>query len=771
MNDDLQLMRDYMACRSELAFETIVARYVNLVYSAALRQVRDPHLAEEVTQTVFILLARKAGSFNSKTVLASWLHRTACFVARDALKSQMRRARREQEAYMQSASNESQCDVNEAWQEIAPVLDSAIAALGEKDRQAIVLRFLENQSFGEVGKTLGMNEDASRMRVQRAVEKLRAFLAKRGVVCTTLVLGVSLSERAISAAPATLVSSISKSVVSGGAASALSTLEVLKFTARLKARFLVAVGIGTIAVFMAGLYFYEAIRSEKAPVSDTAEAVVPVTGGETGRVFAVDANARPVAAPEDDLAELIAQLRAALYSTKTSQSPSADVVVAVERFGNRKKILFDILKQEALKNEDAEEHSIEDIAWTRAVLAMGYLEHAVPEAIPFLWNLYQSTAENGNESRAVDALYGLHSIGFQPKDIPALATNVVAFTRFHEMDGFIRSQAAEWIIDLLKKNPASVKAYAPDVERLLYHEDYKVRFWAALALAEYEGDHYPGIFDEIASNILNSTNEVASESFKGVMHPDDANPFGYARLESAGIVYGNDTLAWASENIFKKAGQAMRPMVSALVDAAKASKDPNARKWALLAAGKIDPDLRRADPEVAQLLQDEEEHEAWLIKINSGKANFFELQKNLKDPERAYVAAEELGRMGPVAADAVPDMVRALLASKDSDHGERIFKALKEIDPEAAKNYEPIPLEVLQSAMEKVQARQSPSSKEQAFRLVAGMMEGKTSGPWPSRAWLADFGKKLAAIDPDAYQTFVTNVVKRDPSLKSAFTP
>src|SRR3954469_6066118 len=102
MNDDLELLRAYTESHSEPAFETLVSRYVNLVYSAALRQVRDQHLAEEVTQTVFILLARKSQSFDSKTILPAWLHRTVVFSAADALKSQRRREQREQEAYMQS---------------------------------------------------------------------------------------------------------------------------------------------------------------------------------------------------------------------------------------------------------------------------------------------------------------------------------------------------------------------------------------------------------------------------------------------------------------------------------------------------------------------------------------------------------------------------------------------------------------------------------------------------------------------------------------------
>src|SRR3954466_12226883 len=119
LTDDMELVRDYAASQSEAAFETLVSRYVHLVYSAALRQVHDVSLAEEVTQAVFIIFARKAGSLGPKTILPSWLHRTACFTAADTLKMQRRRERREQEAHMESLVNEPQPETAEAWTQIA----------------------------------------------------------------------------------------------------------------------------------------------------------------------------------------------------------------------------------------------------------------------------------------------------------------------------------------------------------------------------------------------------------------------------------------------------------------------------------------------------------------------------------------------------------------------------------------------------------------------------------------------------------------------------
>jgi RNA polymerase sigma factor (sigma-70 family) len=248
--DDMALVRDYAARQSEPAFETLVTRYVNLVYSAALRQVRDPHLAEEVTQAVFIILARKAGSLGPKTILPSWLHRTACFTAGDALKIQLRRARREQEAHMQSLLNEPQSAADEAWPQIAPLLDAAIAGLNEKERHAIVLRFFENKSLLEVGQALGANEDAARMRVNRALNKLRKFFLKRGVVSTTTIIAGVISANSVQAAPVALAKSATAVAVAKGAAASGSTLTLikgaLKIMAWTKVKTAIVVGVGVL---------------------------------------------------------------------------------------------------------------------------------------------------------------------------------------------------------------------------------------------------------------------------------------------------------------------------------------------------------------------------------------------------------------------------------------------------------------------------------------------------------------------------------------------
>src|SRR6185436_15378464 len=187
--DDSQLLREFVEHQSDAAFNALVARYINLVYSAALRQTNHPHAAEEITQAVFIILARKAKSLRPMTVLSGWLYQTARLTAANWKRREFRRVRREQESYMQSSLNEPQPDV---WLQLAPLLDDALGKLGDKDGDAVVLRYFENKSFSQVGTAQGTSEDAAKMRVTRAVEKLRRHLTKRGVALPAAAIGTAM---------------------------------------------------------------------------------------------------------------------------------------------------------------------------------------------------------------------------------------------------------------------------------------------------------------------------------------------------------------------------------------------------------------------------------------------------------------------------------------------------------------------------------------------------------------------------------------------------
>ena len=229
--DDIELLGQYARDHSEAAFATLVARHVNLVYSTALRNAGNPHAAEEITQAVFIILAGKARNLSSRTVLSGWLYQTARLTAANFLRAEIRRQHREQEAYMQSLLNEPEPNV---WPQIAPLLDAAMAGLGEKDRNAVVLRFFENKSLGEVGRSLGASEDAAKMRVNRALEKLRKFFSKRGVTLSGSIIAGAVSANSVHAAPVGLAITVTATAAKGSAAAA-STLTLVKGALKLMA--------------------------------------------------------------------------------------------------------------------------------------------------------------------------------------------------------------------------------------------------------------------------------------------------------------------------------------------------------------------------------------------------------------------------------------------------------------------------------------------------------------------------------------------------------
>jgi RNA polymerase sigma factor (sigma-70 family) len=166
-NDDMELMRQYVVQHLESAFAEIVSRHTDLVYSVAWRRIGDPQWAEEITQAVFIILARKADALPARTILSGWLYRTTCYVSRHALKQEFRRQRREQKAYMESLSTDTEPEV---WRQIRPLLEEAMVRLGPADRDALVLRFFEGKSLKEVSAVLGVSEAAAKMRLSRALK-------------------------------------------------------------------------------------------------------------------------------------------------------------------------------------------------------------------------------------------------------------------------------------------------------------------------------------------------------------------------------------------------------------------------------------------------------------------------------------------------------------------------------------------------------------------------------------------------------------------------
>ena len=255
MTDSQQLLAEYRQNGSDAAFRELVTRYLDLVYSTALRLVEgDTHRAEDVTQTVFVDLARKARTLPHEVRLGGWLHRDTCLVAGHTMRGERRRQSRERQAVeMNVLQNHSGAD----FSQVAPLLDEAINELGEAERTAILLRFFEQQDFRAVGQALGSSEDAARMRVTRALDKLHKLLSHRGVTLSAAALGTALATEAVTAAPAGLAGSVAATVLAGAAAGGGITATLVKLTTMTRVKMVV---VSAFAV--AGLTTFVAIQHQ-----------------------------------------------------------------------------------------------------------------------------------------------------------------------------------------------------------------------------------------------------------------------------------------------------------------------------------------------------------------------------------------------------------------------------------------------------------------------------------------------------------------------------
>jgi RNA polymerase sigma factor (sigma-70 family) len=281
--DDIALLREYVERDSEEAFAEIIKRHVNKVYSVALRHTGNPLQAEEITQAVFVILAQKSRHLGRRVILSGWLYQTARLTAVTFIRGEIRRARREQEAHMQTIANAPEPD---AWMQIAPLLDTAMTELNKTDRHALVLRYFDGKSMKEVGGALGTSEDAAKKRVNRAVERLQKFFLKRGIDSTAEAITGAISTNAVQAAPVALAKTVAAAAMAKGAAASGSTLTLIKGTMKtmtwIKIK-LAALTIGGVLLATGGITAVYETQKDTNPspaTSDAAEMRIRWTVGK-----------------------------------------------------------------------------------------------------------------------------------------------------------------------------------------------------------------------------------------------------------------------------------------------------------------------------------------------------------------------------------------------------------------------------------------------------------------------------------------------------------
>ncbi|MBN8246043.1 MAG: sigma-70 family RNA polymerase sigma factor, partial [Verrucomicrobia bacterium] len=245
---DRDLLRRFRESGDDAAFTELVTRHCSLVWATALRTTGDRDLARDVTQTVFTVLARKASRLADSVVVPGWLHRAACLEAAKQVRNDRRRIHRELNAMKERESDPAAAAPPSPAETAAlePLLDEALDALGDTDRQAVVLRFLSGRSFSEIGMALGVTDDTAQKRVSRALDRMRDWFQARGVPVREGLTSACLGAAATVSAPPGLAASVATTVLSGAAAATLAPAGWILMNSKLLITSAAAIAVATV---------------------------------------------------------------------------------------------------------------------------------------------------------------------------------------------------------------------------------------------------------------------------------------------------------------------------------------------------------------------------------------------------------------------------------------------------------------------------------------------------------------------------------------------
>jgi RNA polymerase sigma factor (sigma-70 family) len=327
---DQQLLREYAHGRQESAFTELVSRHVDLVYSAAQRMLCDGHLAQDVTQGVFVALAENAGRLAGHPVLSGWLHCTARNLAVKAIRSDARRRVREQEAATMNELSTAEPDV--FWETISPHLDAALGELNGADREALMLRYFEKKSAADMAGILGISEEAAQKRVSRAMERLRELFASRGMAVGASSLAIVITANAVQAAPAGLAASISTGVLAGTAISTSSIIAATKTIAMTTLQ-KVIITLGIAALAGAGIYEahkasqlsrqVQALQQQQAPLEAQIQQALKERDNASNQLASVQKSADAGRRPPTEMLKLRGEVGALRQEQKMAAEKSA----------------------------------------------------------------------------------------------------------------------------------------------------------------------------------------------------------------------------------------------------------------------------------------------------------------------------------------------------------------------------------------------------------------------------------------------------------------
>jgi len=348
----IALLADYRAKGTEEAFAALVRQYAGLVYSVAFRRLSDGHWAEDVAQTVFSRLAAAKPPLKTDAELAGWLHRTTLHVSIDTWRRESRRRIREQQAAITDAS-----PAPDPWAQIAPALDDALDELAESDREVLLLRYFERKSMRDVGNALGITEAAAKMRVGRALERLRDGLTARNAACGASALAALMFERSAEAVPTAVAARLAATQFVAAGATGSVIFSVLKQIIALMTRYKLAAILTASVLGLAVIATVSQTRLRQE--ASAAPAVEPKTNLTRANLVrrapgaAVSNAATASANAASDLASLEDELRALLYYPSPSSSyPPPELRRVLDRFGTNWLAAVRILREHLDVNDN-----------------------------------------------------------------------------------------------------------------------------------------------------------------------------------------------------------------------------------------------------------------------------------------------------------------------------------------------------------------------------------------------------------------------------------
>jgi len=403
--DDRELLRDYVERRSQEAFRQLVDRHLPMVYSAARRMVRDAHLAEDVAQSVFTTLAQKAESLGPPQVVGGWLYNTTRHLALHAVRAEQRRREREQTAFAMQTLDLAPDDPR-----IAEHLEPAMAELGPADRDALVLRYLENRSLRDVGAELGISEDAARMKVNRALERLRSGFEKQGVGITTVLLAsaITATTAAVPSGLAATITTTALAVTAVQTSAAIATTQAIAMTTLQKTLVAAAlIAASATATLLVQLPAQSKLRAENAALRRLQVEQAEHFTAETTRLSNQLARARTQAPPSNGPSSEVLKLRgevgklrqekaASTANAKSGPSALSGLTASPEMrnaFRTQQKAGMSILYKDLAKNlklskEQTEQfanlladHIMTNVDHVTVVLRDGYAPHEMESLI------------------------------------------------------------------------------------------------------------------------------------------------------------------------------------------------------------------------------------------------------------------------------------------------------------------------------------------------------------------------------------------------------